>query len=364
MANYRTLFENIDWILIALLLFNSVLGVIFIYSSSHYLADNYYIRQMLWIVLSFLVLMVLLSVDYHTLVSYSFYLYGIGVVVLAGILMFGKATAGAKSWIKMPFFQIQPSEIVKIFVILALAHFFSQIKKQYLSLAKCLLSGGAVLLPIILIALQPDLGTALSYLPLFLAALILAGLNKRILIFFLILAFVMGIVGWNFLLKDYQKQRVKTLLFPGQDPLGAGYHILQSKIAVGSGGLWGKGYTKGTQSQLRFLPARHTDFIFSVIGEEFGFLGILFVMVFYSLLVSRLFRSISKSRDRAGVYIIFMVSFTLTIHFLINVLMTIGLFPITGIPLPLLSYGGSSLLANYLAVSLVINVKMRRFANV
>ena len=174
----------------------------------------------------------------------------------------------------------------------------------------------------------------------------------------------LGVAVWNFGLKDYKKNRLTTLIFPGQDPLGSGYHIIQSKIAIGSGGFLGKGFRKGTQSQLRFLPARHTDFIFSVIGEEFGFIGVVLVMLFYFFFLLRLFHSIGLSRDREGVYIIFLVAMMITFQFFINVMMVIGLFPIAGIPLPLLSYGGSSLLTNYLGISLVLNVKMRRFVNV
>ncbi len=154
------------------------------------------------------------------------------------------------------------------------------------------------------------------------------------------------------------------MIFPGKDPLGSGYHIIQSKIAVGSGGFLGKGYKKGTQSQLRFLPARHTDFVFSVIGEEFGFIGVVLAMFFYLLFLLRLFQSIGYSSDREGVYIVFLVSMMIAFQFLVSVMMTVGLFPIAGVPLPLLSYGGSSLLANYIGVSLVLNVKMRRFVNV
>jgi len=180
----------------------------------------------------------------------------------------------------------------------------------------------------------------------------------------LIVAIILCLVGWNFGLKEYQRKRITTLIFPQEDPLGAGYHILQSKIALGSGGFLGKGYKRGSQSQLKFLPARHTDFIFSVVGEEFGFMGVILVFLSYYLFLLKLFRSVEKSRDRAGVYIVFMVAIMISFQFFINVMMTIGLFPIAGIPLPLLSYGGSSLLTNYLAVSLVLNVKMRRFANV
>jgi rod shape determining protein RodA len=227
-----------------------------------------------------------------------------------------------------------------------------------------LISGVLVALPIFLVGLQPDLGTALSYVPIYLASLILAGLNRKAIVYMLIFTIILGVFGWSFVLKDYQKKRLTTLIFPGKDPLGSGYHIIQSKIAVGSGGFLGKGYKKGTQSQLRFLPARHTDFVFSVIGEEFGFIGVVLTMFFYLIFLLRLFQSIGYSSDREGVYIVFLVSIMIAFQFLINVMMIIGLFPVAGVPLPLLSYGGSSLLTNYIGVSLVLNVKMRRFVNV
>jgi len=360
----RRLLSNIDWVLIALLLWNSALGVVFIYSSSHYLPGNYYLRQIIWIVLSLIALFLFIMIDYKNFLTYSLHLYIVFIFPLAGMLLFGKLVVGTKSWIRFPFFQIQPSELIKIIMILLLAQIFSEYKARYFSWNKLLLSGGAVSLPILLVVLQPDLGTTLTYVPIILAALILAGFSRKSFIFILIFTLVLSFGVWNFFLKEYQKQRIMTLINPLQDPLGAGYHILQSKIAIGSGGFLGKGYKKGTQSQLRFLPARHTDFIFSVIGEEFGYAGVIVVFLSYFLLLSRLFRSIDKSRDRAGVYIIFMVAMMIAFQFFVNVMMVIGLFPVIGIPLPFLSYGGSSLLTNYLAVSLVLNVKMRRFVNV
>jgi rod shape determining protein RodA len=273
-------------------------------------------------------------------------------------------TAGTKSWIVLPFFQIQPSEIAKIAVILVLALLFSNYRRESLSLGHGLLSILIVGAPVLLVGLQPDLGTALTYIPILLAVFVIVGLKRRTVIILIVMALLLGIVGWNVLLKDYQKVRITTLLSPEKDPLGSGYHTIQSKIAIGSGGFLGKGYKKGTQSQLRFLPARHTDFIFSVIGEELGFAGAIVTFLLYFLFLARLFQSVSKSRDRAGALIIYMVAGMIAFQFFVNVFMTIGLFPITGVPLPLLSYGGSSLLTNFLAVSLVINVRMRRFVNV
>jgi len=360
----RRLVGNIDWPLIALLLFNSVLGLAFIYSSSHYLPGNYYLKQALWIFFSLAVLFFILLFDYKTLVAYSLYFYAFFILVLALMLLFGKKLFGSTSWIKLGFIWIQPSELTKIIVILFLARLFSEFKRNYVSFSILFLSGALTALPILLVAFQPDLGTALTFPSLLVASLLLAGMRRKTVIFLLVMALLLGFLVWNFGLEDYQKKRLTTLVFPSQDPKGAGYHILQSKIAIGSGGFLGKGFKKGSQSQLRFLPARHTDFIFSVLGEEFGFLGVVAVIFSYFLFLSRLFKSSGKSRDRTGVYIAFMVAMMIAFQFFVNVMMIIGLFPITGIPLPLLSYGGSSLLATYLGVGLILNIKMRRFANV
>lgn len=360
----RSQIKNIDWTLIVFMLLNSVIGVIVIHSGSHYLPGNYYLKQIFWIFIGIIALIFFISIDYKFLVAYSYYFYGLFIVLLVWILLFGKLVAGARSWIKFPFFQVQPSELIKLVLILLLANIFADYRKENLTWSRLWISGSLVVVPIVLVCLQPDLGTASSYIPILLAAFILAGFSRKIFIFLLIFALLFGIAGWNLALKDYQKKRLTTLISPEKDPLGAGYHIQQSKIAVGSGGFLGKGYKKGTQSQLRFLPARHTDFVFSVIGEEFGFLGVLAALLSYFLFLSRLFLSVKDPRDRAGIYIVFMVAVLITSQFFINILMIIGFFPIAGIPLPLLSYGGSSLLTTYLCVSLVINVKMRRFVNV
>jgi rod shape determining protein RodA len=359
----RRLIGNIDWALISLVLLNSLLGVMMIYSSSHYLPGQYHLRQLFWIGVGLAALFIVLLIDYKVLVTYAFYFYGLIVLVLLAMLVFGRFIEKG-SWIKLPFFQVQPSELAKIAVILVLAQLFSEYKKGYVSRSAVLAASGLVAVPFLLVALQPDLGTALCFLPLLLGSFILAGLRRKVLAGMVLLAVLAGVGGWNFYLKDYQKKRLATVVFPGKDPQGAGYHVLQSKIAIGSGGLLGKGFKKGTQSQLKFLPARHTDFVFSVIGEEFGFAGAALVLFIYSVFLLRLFRSAAKSRDRTGVYIIFMVSLMISFQLVVNVAMVSGIFPIIGIPLPLLSYGGSSLLANFLGLGLVLNVKMRRFVNI
>lgn len=360
----RVQLREIDWILIGLLLVNAIIGILLIYSASHYQPGNYYIRQIIWLLVSLAVLFLVLSIDYKVLMGFSPYFYLIFVIVLTALLIFGRMIAGAKSWIRVAFFGGQPSELAKIAVVLILARIFSEFHRNYMSLGFAALSGAAVFVPVALVALQPDLGTALTFLPIAFGCLVFAGLNKKTVALCLIAAVLAGFAGWNFFLKDYQKKRIMTLVNPDQDPRGSGYHVLQSKIAIGSGGVAGKGFKKGTQSQLRFLPARHTDFIFSVLGEEFGFLGVFIVFLSYFFFLARMFRSVGKSRDRAGMYIVFMVACMLAFQFLVNVLMIIGLLPIIGIPIPLISYGGSSLLTSFLAVGLVVNVKMRRFVNV
>jgi rod shape determining protein RodA len=360
----RRLFQEIDWVLLGLVLALSLLGVFFIHSSSHLQPGNYALRQLIWLGGSVAALFVVVSVDYKFLVSFSPYFYGLIVAVLAGSLFFAKAVVGTKSWLKFGLFQLQPSELAKVILILVFARIFAEYKARYLNMQTtglALLTAGV---PLILIMLQPDLGTALTFMAVVGGALLLAGLKRKTILILLLISLVVGFGGWQFGLKEYQKKRLTTLLNPHEDPRGAGYQITQSKIAIGSGGLTGKGFMKGSQSQLRFLPARHTDFIFSVIGEEFGFVGSFLTILVYFLMLARMFLSVGKARDRAGVYIIFMASMLVAFQFLINVLMIIGLFPVTGIPLPFLSYGGSSLLTNYLACALVVNVKMRRFANV
>jgi rod shape determining protein RodA len=361
----RVQLREIDWGLIVLLLLNTLVGLILIYSASRLSSGSFFIRQIVWLGVSLAVLFIILAIDYKQWMAMSPYFYALFLAALAALLVFGRGVSGAKSWLN-PLASIggQPSEPAKIAVLLLLAMVFSEFRGRRLSAGFAALGGGLALVPILFVAFQPDMGTAMSFLPLPLAAFFLAGLSRRTVAIILIAAVVVGFFGWNFVLKDYQKKRIQTLLEPDADPRGAGYHVRQSKIAIGSGGLTGKGFLKGTQSQLRFLPARHTDFVFAVLGEEFGFLGIFLVLVAYFLFLARIFRSVSLSRDRAGMYIIFMVACLLTFPFLVNTMMIIGLFPITGVPIPLLSYGGSSLLTTYIAVGLVLNVKMRRFVNV
>ncbi|MGZ5453022.1 MAG: rod shape-determining protein RodA [Candidatus Aminicenantales bacterium] len=360
----RRLIGEVDWILLGLILLQSLVGVFFIYSSTNFLPGAYHVRQLIWIGVSLVALLLVLAVDYKFFVSLSGYFYGLMVILLAMTLVFARLVAGTKSWITLGLMQLQPSELAKIVMILVFARLFAEYKSAYLTTQHTL---GALLVagvPLLLIIAQPDLGTAMTFLAIIGGAFILAGLRKKAIVLLVLAGLAIGVGGWTIALKDYQKKRVTTLINPAGDPRGSGYQVIQSKIAIGSGGLAGKGFQKGTQSQLRFLPARHTDFIFSVIGEETGFLGVFVVILLYFALLARMFLSVAKARDRAGVYIIFTASLLIAFQFLVNILMIIGLFPVVGITLPFLSYGGSSLLASYVACGLVLNVKMRRFANV
>ncbi|MGZ5423009.1 MAG: rod shape-determining protein RodA [Candidatus Aminicenantales bacterium] len=360
----RRLIGEVDWILLGLILLQSLVGVFFIYSSTNFLPGAYHVRQLIWIGVSLVALLLVLAVDYKFFVSLSGYFYGLMVILLAMTLVFARLVAGTKSWITLGLMQLQPSELAKIVMILVFARLFAEYKSAYLTTQHTL---GALLVagvPLLLIIAQPDLGTAMTFLAIIGGAFILAGLRKKAIVLLVLAALAVGAGGWTIALKDYQKKRVTTLINPAGDPRGSGYQVIQSKIAIGSGGFAGKGFQKGTQSQLRFLPARHTDFIFSVIGEETGFLGVFVVILLYFALLARMFLSVAKARDRAGVYIIFTASLLIAFQFLVNILMIIGLFPVVGITLPFLSYGGSSLLASYVACGLVLNVKMRRFANV
>jgi rod shape determining protein RodA len=356
--------REIDWILIGLALANAFIGLLLIYSASRLAPGNPAFKQAVWLLVGLAVLFLVLAFDYKLLMTMAPYALGLLVVVLVLLLVLGRARGGAKSWIGVAFMGGQPSELVKIAVLLLLARIFSEYRRPYVTPGAFALSAAMVLPPVFLVAIQPDMGTAMSMLPIWFGCLALAGLNRRTLVILLIAALLAGSIGWGFLLKDYQKERLQIVFNPSLDPRGAGYHVLQSKIAIGAGGWLGKGWLQGSQSQLRFLPARHTDFVFSVLGEEFGFVGVVAVLGLYFAMLLRIFRAVGKTRDRAGLYIVFLVGCMITIPFLVNVFMIIGFFPITGIPIPLLSYGGSSLVSTFLAVGLVLNVKMRRFANV
>jgi rod shape determining protein RodA len=281
--------------------------------------------------------------------------------MLVVVLVAGKIRGGAQRWISLGGFNFQPSEFAKIAVVLSLARYFSG-KYQYggIGLKETLPAIGMVLIPFLLVALQPDLGTAGVFLFILAGMTVVACVKGRVLALFAVLG-ASVVPGLWYFMKDYQRQRVLTFLDPERDPLGAGYHVIQSKIAVGSGGILGKGYLQGTQGALRFLPEKHTDFAFAVFSEEWGFLGSALLLLLFLLLIYRLFHLTIRSQDRFASFACGGVAVYFLAHIVINLAMVCGLFPVVGIPLPFVSYGGSSMLTNMLALGVVANLSRSRF---
>jgi len=289
----------------------------------------------------------------------SYFLYFINVCFLVLVLFFSKARGGSHRWLNLGPFSIQPSELAKITLILALSCFISARKSEVLKMGLVVKVFLFVVPVFALIVIEPDLGTALLFIPITLAILFIAGTNIKYLIWSLLMG--MGAIPffWHFL-KDYQKQRLLVFIDPNIDPLGSGYTVIQSKIAVGSGGIFGKGWLGGTQNQLNFLPERHTDFIFSVVGEEWGFVGAIVLILLYCLIVLRGIKIIDSTADMSGKLMATGFVTLFAIQAIINIGMTIGILPVVGLTLPLVSYGGSSLVTMLLAVGLLLNIGTKR----
>jgi rod shape determining protein RodA len=358
--NYR-LIANFDWIIFWLTIAVSVVGVVALYSSGLGVNQYIYIKQIYWIFYGLVGMMLILYVDYHSLERFAYIFYLAIIVTLVAVALYGKAVSGAKRWFSFALFTFQPSEIAKIIIIITLARYFDDKKIKGLYRIRDLIPPAViVLIPVILIAKQPDLGTAAILFFIFISMSFFIGINARSLFILIILSFVSLPILWHFM-KDYQRNRILTLLNPHIDPLGSGYHTIQSEIAIGSGGYIGKGLMSGTQSQLNFLPEKHTDFIFSVFAEEMGFIGALFLIILYIIIIVKGIDVIHCARNRSGSLIAVGAVSMLTFHIIFNIGMTIGLFPIVGIPLPFMSYGGSSLVTNFMVIGLLLNIKMRRF---
>jgi rod shape determining protein RodA len=363
MTRYLSL-KDIDWMLLGLCLLICGLGIMQIYSTTHNTRfAGAHVMQIYWLLISLAGAAVVSLVDYKALLSRWPVFYLATVVLLVVVLLTSRRIYGSKRWIQIGDAQFQVSEFVKLVIILALAQYFSESRQDQVSLADLLKVGLLAGLPAGLILLQPDLGTALTIVPAVAVALFLAGLQWRHAVVLLLLAALALPVVWHLGLKPYQKARLTAFANPEADPQGSGYQVLQSKIAVGSGGLWGKGTAKGSQTQLFYLPVPHTDFILAAFAEEHGFLGVLAVLLLYFMVLMRLIHNAQTAPDRAGVFIIMGVGAVLLFQIAVNVGMVVGYMPVTGIPLPLMSKGGSSLLFTFLAVGLVNNVRLRRFVN-
>jgi len=360
----RRLFFSIDWVLAGVTLVLSAIGVAMILSATQSgRASGLYVKQLYLVGIGIVALLLSLLVDYRRLSDRAVLFYILAVATLLYVLLFGPRIAGTKRWLVFAGIQIQPSEFVKLVAALFVAKVFSESRQESLGLRDIALPGAAVGLLALLIAAAPDLGTAFCLVPLFLSVALLAGLRVRAVAGLAVVLLVVGGIGWQYALKDYQKTRIYTFLDPSLDPKGAGYQKIQSQIAVGSGGLLGTGYREGSQAQLGYLPARHTDFIFSVLAEEMGFMGVATVLGLYLLLIWRMLEAALLARDRTGAFLVTAIAATFTFQVVYNVAMVAGLVPVKGLPLPFLSYGRSSLLSSFLAVGLILNVRMRRFAN-
>jgi rod shape determining protein RodA len=364
MAIDRRLLFNIDWGMMAATLLLLGIGIATILSATYSGRNSgLEVKQVYWILIGLVALLVCVSVDYRRLVDHAPLLYLASLAVLAYVLFLGPRIAGTRRWIVLGPMQLQPSEFVKLVAALFVAKIFAESKKDSLGIADILGPGAAVGALALLIAAEPDLGTAFTLVPLFVTGAVLAGLRLKAVLILLAAFLVVGGLGWQFALKDYQKSRIYTFLDPSLDPRGAGYQKIQSEIAVGSGGMVGKGYKKGTQAQLGYLPARHTDFIFSVLAEENGFVGVVVVLGLYLFILWRAMDTAQMARDRVGAFLAAGVATVFAFQVVYNVAMVAGLVPVKGLPLPLMSYGGSSIISSLLAVGLILNVRMRRFAN-
>jgi rod shape determining protein RodA len=357
------LLSSIDGGLILSALLLAAIGLATVHSASSEMAVDYFPRQAAWVGIGLVLLVISMSFDYHVLLDFSVVLYGLGVLSLIGVLGFGVVHGGAANWLRIGGFQFQPSEFAKIATALFLARYLAGLNLRVLDLRQILAGIGIVALPMVLVAVEPDMGGAAMFAPLMIGMLLVAGIRVRLLLTAVVLGLVLVAGLWSFGLKGYQRQRVLTFLSPETDPLGAGYQVRQSKIAVGSGELLGKGYMQGTQSQLRFLPARHTDFILSVLAEEWGFLGVATVLGLYILYISSAARIAVRARDRAGIFLVVGLISITCFHVLYNSSMVVGFAPITGIPLPFLSYGGSFTMINFISLGIILGVDIRRYVN-
>jgi len=363
MPVYRSI-RDLDWPLLIVTLALCTLGILQIYSAT--LATKWqdaWWKQILWVVTGLAMMWVAAALDYHVLLTQVGYLYLAAMGVLAATTFAGSKVFGSTRWIKVAGFTLQTSEFVKIVLILVVARYLTEAKSSGSLTWKDLAKLAALVgVPMLLVMKQPDLGTALTYLPILICGVLMAGLRWKYLAIVATVLVVTLPIGYHFL-KPYQKDRLVSFVYPDRDPKGTGFQVIQSRIAVGNGGMWGRGAKESSQTHLGFLPVPHTDFIFSSFAEEHGFVGIVIALVLYFLLIMQVVQNAQTSTDKAGLYICMGVAALLLFHVLVNVGMVVGRMPITGIPLPLMSSGGSSTWSIFLMLGLVNGVRLRRFVN-
>jgi len=360
----RRFFASFDWVLLFLLILVCGMAYLNLYSATYPSLGRMppYLKQGYLLLMGVAGIIFLISFDYKELHLWNYPIYVLTIFLLALVIFIGNSAGGAQRWINLGFFQLQPSEPAKLMMVITLASYYS--RKETVagySLKELIIPIILMAIPFVLILIQPDLGTALMFVIIFISMTVLAKLRWSTYIVLGLSGIAMVVLGWCYVLKPYQKQRVETLLNPAHDSMGEGYQILQSKIAVGSGGIFGKGYMEGTQGHLHFLPERHTDFAFSVWCEEWGFTGSLFFLLVYFFMLTWGLHAAMSAKDRFGLFLAFGVVALIFWQAVINLLMILGFLPVVGIPLPMFSYGGSSLLTTLLGVGLLLNVRMRRF---
>jgi len=359
---YRSI-RDLDWALLVVSLVLCGLGVLQIYSAtlSTKWADAWW-KQIVWVASGLVMMWVVSVIDYHFLLSRVFYLYLVSIALLITTGMLGNKVFGSTRWIRIGGFTLQTSEFVKIVLVLLVARYLAARKVHALDWKDLAKLSAFVGLPMLLVMKEPDLGTSLTYIPILITGILMAGLRWK---YALIIAGVLVVtlpIGY-YLLKPYQKDRLVSFINPDRDPKGAGFQVIQSRIAVGNGGMWGRGAKESSQTHLGFLPVPHTDFIFSSFAEEHGFVGIIIALVLYFLLIMQVVQNAQTATDRAGLYVCMGVAALLLFHILVNVGMVVGRMPITGIPLPLMSSGGSNTWSIFLMLGLVNSVRLRRFVN-
>ena len=357
----RRLLLHIDYLLLLLALVLSLIGALGAYSAETPGGPgSTFARQLIWIGLGVLVCLLVASVDYHILADYAFLLYMGAILMLMGVLLFGVEINGSKSWLAFGPVRFQPSELGKLILILALARYLAGIDGRFVRRRDFLVVLMLTLAPMGLVLLQGDLGTAVMYLPIFLAITVVSGLRLRFLVGVLVVVLCLAPLGW-YAMKDYQRQRILATLNPELDPQGVGYQTRQSLIAIGSGGVFGKGIGQGDQSQLGFVPEIHSDFIFSLIAEEAGLVGAGTILLLYLLVLMRMVHIAEVSLDRTGILIVTGLVALIFSHVIVNLGMSMGVLPPIGIPLPLLSYGGSFTLVIFSGIGIALSAYSRRF---
>src|SRR5665647_247144 len=359
----RRLIQNFDWVLLGLVVIICATGIVNLYSAGYNRGEGtpLYIKQLYWLAVGLGVMCVTLTYDYRHLEKLSYPIYILSIVLLVAVMFGGKMVSGSRRWLPLGPLAFQPAEIAKIAIILALATYFNRRARiEAMGLKDLIVPGLLVLIPVVLIIKQPDLGSGILVALVAASMILFVGVRWRTLLGCGLTLLMLSPVIWHFL-KDYQRQRVLTFLDPGKDPLGAGYHILQSMIAVGSGQFWGKGFLQGTQSQLYFLPEQHTDFVFSVFAEEWGFVGSALLLLLFTALALWGLSVARDCKERFGHLLAVGVTALIFWQIFINLCMVTGFLPVVGIPLPLFSYGGSSLITTLLGVGFLLNIRMRRY---